>query len=76
MVPEILPTEAHAVAPDTFLIPTMAVDPSGAVTPTTKPDRVVDFAGQFILLNLMKPGGYCQTPSASVGVQNVIPLRL
>ena len=41
-----------------------------------KPDRVVDFAGQFILLNLMKPGGYCQTPSASVGVQNVIPSRL
>ncbi len=29
MLPEILPTEAHAVAADTFLIPTLAVDPSG-----------------------------------------------
>jgi flavorubredoxin len=29
MLPEILPTEAHAVAPDTFLIPTLAADPSG-----------------------------------------------
>ena len=41
-----------------------------------KPDRVVDFAGQFILLNLMKPGGCCQTPSASFGDQNVTPSRL
>ena len=27
---ELLPTEAHPVAPDTFLIPTLAVDPGGA----------------------------------------------
>ena len=31
MVPEILPTEAHAVAPDTFLIPTLAPQPTGGV---------------------------------------------
>jgi flavorubredoxin len=29
MLPELLPTEAHPVAPDTFLIPTLAKDPSG-----------------------------------------------
>jgi flavorubredoxin len=30
MLPEILPTEAHTVARDTFLIPTLAADPGGA----------------------------------------------
>ena len=30
MLPEILPTEAYPVARDTFLIPTLAVDPGGA----------------------------------------------
>jgi flavorubredoxin len=30
MLPELLPTAAHPVAPDTFLIPTLAADPSGA----------------------------------------------
>jgi flavorubredoxin len=29
MIPEPLPTAAYAVAPDTFLIPTLAADPSG-----------------------------------------------
>ena len=29
MLPDLLPTEAHLVAPDTFLIPTLAKDPSG-----------------------------------------------
>ena len=29
MLPQTLPTEAHLIAPDTFLIPTLAVDPSG-----------------------------------------------
>ncbi len=30
MIPEILPTAAHTVARDTFLVPTLAADPSGA----------------------------------------------
>jgi flavorubredoxin len=29
MLPELLPTDAHLIAPDTFLIPTLAKDPSG-----------------------------------------------
>jgi len=29
MLPQTLPTEAHLIAPDTFLVPTLAVDPSG-----------------------------------------------
>src|SRR3954462_1323328 len=29
MLPELLPTEPHLVAPDTYLIPTLAADPSG-----------------------------------------------
>jgi hypothetical protein len=29
MLPEPLPTEAHLIAPDTFLVPTLAKDPSG-----------------------------------------------
>ncbi len=30
MLPELLPTEPHPVAPDTYLIPTLAADPSGS----------------------------------------------
>ena len=29
MLPQTLPTEAHRIAPDTFLVPTLAADPSG-----------------------------------------------
>jgi flavorubredoxin len=31
MLPEVLATQAHAVAPDTFLIPTLAPEPGGAI---------------------------------------------
>src|SRR4051812_6407455 len=30
MIPEVLPTDAHPVTEDTWLIPTLAVEPSGA----------------------------------------------